>query len=173
MRNKLKMILLGVFCAGVLITGIGVGIAVIEYTQLEYTGVHVIGGENIAEAKYEFELELAEDETFYVENWNGKVDIVYDATIPENQVQCSIRYNAALTEISAVMMSESHQDIRLCFPKRYIADDFDLLMQNKDLIIAELKNNQIGSYSLAEPVESITVRVNPKLTDRIEMGNWW
>ena len=58
MRNRLRLILLGVFCAGVLLTGIGVGMAIVEYTSLEYTGIYTLGGE-ITRADYEFKILLS------------------------------------------------------------------------------------------------------------------
>lgn len=180
MRNRLRMILLGVFCAGVLLMGIGAGIAVIEYTQLEYTGIHVIGGENTTEAKYEFEIEFLEGEKLCIMNQWGVVEVLYDENVPENQVQCSIRYNSNLVSVLAgiddgtnIPAEERTGNTWLYFSRRYIADDFDLLMQNKDAIIAELKEGKIGSYTIDDTVKEITVKVNPKLKDTVFVENWW
>jgi len=176
MRNKLKMILLGIFCVGVLITGMGIGIAVIEYTQLEYTGVHVIGGEDTTEAKYEFKVELLEGEEFHIRNQREMVEIIYDEAVPENQVRCSILYNSNLVKVLAgidVPEKGNTGNTWLYFSERYIADDFDLLMQNKDSIIADLKEGKIGSYETADTIKEITVRVNPKMKDVVYLENWW
>lgn len=180
MRNKLKMILLGVFCVGVLITGIGVGVAVVEYTQLEYTGIHVIGGENTTEAKYEFEVELAEGENLRIRNQRGMVEVVYDEAVPENQVQCSILYNPDIVQVQAgiddgagISDKERIENTWLYFSERYIADDFDLLMKNKDMIIADLKEGKFGYYTTNDPVKSITVKVNPKMKDVVYLETWW
>ncbi len=176
MRNKLRMILLGIFCVGVLITGMGIGIAVIEYTQLEYTGVHVIGGEDTTEAEYEFKVELAEGDALCIRNQRGMVEVVYDEAVPENQVRCSILYNSNLVKVLAgldIPEEGNTGNTWLYFSERYIADEFDLLMKNKDSIIADLKEGKIGSYITDETIKEITVRVNPKMKDVINLENWW
>lgn len=176
MRNRLRLIMLGVFCAGVLLTGIGVGIAIVEYTSLEYTGVHMIGGE-ATESDYEFTVELEEDEKLLVMNHRGMVEILYDKTVPVNTIQCSILHNPDFTRM-IVGIEDAHErtgeatynNTWLYIYERYVGSDFDLLMQNKDSILADLKEGKIGTYMVEDSVKSITVRVNPEMKESVMLS---
>lgn len=171
MRSKLRLILLGTFCAGVLLTGIGVGTAIVEYTSLEYTGIYSLGGE-MTKADYEFKIELDEDEELRVMDYCGIVEIQYDKSVPENMVRCRIQYDSDMIKMTPKIVDGGGQDYKcqwLYFDRRYIGSDFDLVMKNKDMILADLKQGKIGTYIFEEPVKEITVTVNPQMRDVIKM----
>ena len=174
MRNRLRLILLGVFCAGVLFTGIGVGIAIVEYTSLEYTGVYTLDGE-IKRADYEFKIELKEDEKLRIMNCQGMVEILYDKSVPVNTVRCSTLYDSDMLKMTAQIVDSDNNDYQyqwLYFYRKYIGSEFDLLMQNKDAILADLKEGKIGTYIIEESIKEITVVVNPQMKDVVELEGW-
>ena len=57
--GKIRMILASVFLGGVILGGIGAGIAIVEYSSLTYVGEKKIGEENLVtcEMDYTFTLE--------------------------------------------------------------------------------------------------------------------
>ena len=55
--SRLHKILLGVFCGGVLLCGIGTGIAFTEFSALEYGGVTYIGDEHMKTENLDVALE--------------------------------------------------------------------------------------------------------------------
>lgn len=171
MRNRLRLILLGVFCAGVLLTGIGVGTAIVEYTSLEYTGIYTLGGE-ITRADYEFKINLEEDEKLRIMNYKGIVELRYDKTVPENTVRCSAQYDFDMIKMTAKIIDGGDKYQWLYFDRRYIGSDFDLVMKNKDMILADLKQGKIGTYIVEEPIKEIIVTVNPQLRDVLELEGW-
>lgn len=174
MRNRLRLILLGVFCAGVLLMGIGVGTAIVEYTSLEYTGIYTFCGE-VKTADYEFKINLEEDEKLRIMNYKGIVELRYDKTVPENTVRCSAQYDFDMIEMTAKIVDDGGKDYKyqwLYFDRTYIGSDFDLVMKNKDMILAELKQGKIGTYIVGEPVKEIVVTVNPQLRDVLELEGW-
>ena len=179
MRNRLRLILLGVFCAGILLMGIGVGIAIVEYTSLEYTGVHVISGETTRE-DYEFKIELGEDETFMVMNYRGMVELVYDKTVPVNTVRCSVQYNQDVEKIRVGIddgINGNAEDrighIWLYISSYYVGNEFDLLMKNKDSVLEDLKDGKIGTYIMEDSGKEIIVKVNPAMKDGVELERRW
>lgn len=174
MRNRLRLILLGAFCAGVLITGIGVGTAIVEYSSLEYTGTYIFSGE-AATTDYEFKIELKEDEKLRVMNCQGIVQIRYDKSVPADTVRCSTKYDSDMIKLMARIVdagSENYEYQWLYFYQNYIGSEFDLLMRNKDAILADLKKGRIGTYIFEEPVKEITVTVNPQMKDVVLLEGW-
>ncbi|MCM1466517.1 MAG: hypothetical protein NC086_00065 [Alistipes sp.] len=179
MRNRLRLILLGVFCAGVLLTGIGAGIAIVEYTSLEYTGVHVLNGETVKE-DYEFKVEPVEGEKVIIKDYRGMVELVYDQTVPVNTVRCTVQSNPDIEKIRIKVEGNKNtgtdDNIRntwIYISGSYVGNDFDLLMQNKDFILAELKAGRIGTYTVENPIKEITVRVNPEMEGIVGLEGWW
>lgn len=179
MCNRLRLILLGVFCSGILLTGIGAGIAIVEYTSLEYTGVHVINGE-ITREDYEFKIELGEDEKFRVMNYCGIVELVYDKTVPVDTVRCSVQYNQDIQKIwvgiddgGNVNADDSAGCVWLYISGSYVGNEFDLLMRNKDSVLADLKQGKIGTYIMEDPVKEIVVKVNPEMKDVVDLERRW
>lgn len=174
MRNRLRLILLGAFCAGVLLTGIGAGVAIVEYTSLEYTGKYTLGGK-VTRVDYEFKIELEEDEKLRVMDCQGIVEIRYDKSVPVNMVRCSALYDSEMLKMTAQIVESGNEDYRyqwLCFSRKYIESGFDILMKNKDTILADLKNGKIGTYIIEDPLREIVVTVNPQMKDVVLLEGW-
>ena len=69
MRNIQKK-LLGMFAGGVLLTGIGTGIALVEYSTLSYGGHKIIGEDNLVTDTFIYELEDIGNEVVLLEGFD-------------------------------------------------------------------------------------------------------
>ncbi len=96
--RKLHMVLLGTFMTGVLLGGIGTGIAFGEYSGIEYGGKVSIGEENMAvkELDYAFTPSLEErivlTPCYRLEENEGSL-LVEDASVPVGVVRYRVTYN--------------------------------------------------------------------------------
>ncbi len=100
--RKLQIAFIGTFIAGVLLTGIGVGVAMVEYSSLQYGGEKLLGGGALATKVMEFQMPedggiviLGEHQRSDLKKVSG---IVENPAIPEGVLQYEITYNADLVE---------------------------------------------------------------------------
>jgi len=91
--GKIRMILASVFLGGVILGGIGAGIAIVEYSSLTYVGEKKIGEENLVtcEMDYTFTLENEQISSEYRDICNTKIE--EDETVPEGTIRYVVTYN--------------------------------------------------------------------------------
>lgn len=167
-----------VFCTGVLLGGIGTGVAIAEYSSLEYTGEHFLGEENIKTENLDVEVVPDGDKKIQIQRRYGVSNIHYGEEIPMDTIRYVVTYNTELLKIWAEYdeYDEYDQDehkgdsryqgsVRLDY--YYVGNEFDLFMRNKDKILEELKNGQVGSYR-TESIKSVEVWANPEMKPYIE-----
>jgi len=262
---KAQKILTGVFLLGVLLGGIGLGIALVEYSSLDYGGECLLGEDSLVTKSldYDFELDgrklIITNSGFYWGDFGEKVEA--DSTVPAGTIRYEVTYNektitpylvfekydeeessetvlqeeamqledrweeegeGVLQEQSAasdnlqsesregdgeVWMEEgesaeagmdgsvqkeseqiepgdtepeegtaspSQQKAKesgylgyLCLEARSHVSDFALLMENKNRILEELKQNRVFSYDVAY-ITDIRIKVNPETLPYIE-----
>lgn len=82
-----------VFCAGVLLGGIGTGVAIAEYTSLEYTGEHILDEEKMKTENLDVTVVPKEGKKIRI--WrNYQVNRVsYGEDVPMNTIRYTITYN--------------------------------------------------------------------------------
>lgn len=179
-----------VFCAGVLLGGIGTGVAIAEYTSLEYTGEHILGAENMKTENLDVSVIPEEGKKIKIPRHYQVDRIHYGEDIPENTVRYVVTYNTELVKVwteyeefeQHVQDGENTEDwdsqdrdqddadrYQGCvwLNYNYVSDEFDLFMRNKDKILEELKRGQIGSYRI-ESIQSIEIWMNPEMKEFIE-----
>ena len=91
--GKIRMILASVFLGGVILGGIGAGIAIVEYSSLTYVGEKKIGEENLVTCEMDYTFTL-ENEQISIEDrdiWNTKIE--EDETVPEGTMRYVVTYN--------------------------------------------------------------------------------
>lgn len=91
--GKIRMILASVFLGGVILGGIGAGIAIVEYSSLTYVGEKKIGEENLVTCEMDYMFTL-ENEQISIEDrdiWNTKIE--EDETVPEGTIRYVVTYN--------------------------------------------------------------------------------
>ena len=95
MRNVQK-VLIGIFLSGVLLGGIGTGIAVGEFSSLGYGGRKIVGTENLVTKEMDFEMPM-DGRTIilayhgYHYGWEG--GLMEDPSIPVGIVRYEVTYN--------------------------------------------------------------------------------
>lgn len=179
-----------VFCAGVLLGGIGTGVAIAEYTSLEYTGEHILGAENMKTESLDVSVVPEAGKKIKIPRHYQVDRVHYGEDIPENTVRYVVTYNTELVKVwteyeefeQHVQDGENTEDwdsqdrsqddadrYQGCvwLNYNYVSDEFDLFMRNKDKILEELKRGQIGSYRM-ESIQSIEIWVNPEMKEFIE-----
>lgn len=175
MRNIYK-VATAMLCTGVLLGGIGTGVAIAEYSSLEYSGEHFFGAENMVTESFEVTVVPEEGKQIELENdyHLRQGDIIYDETIPENTVRYEVTYNPDLMKIRLRYDSMIYEDSYEPEDKEpvlqghirsdyiFTGNEFDIFMKNKNQILADIKDGKIGTYQ-TKTVDSVKVRMNPQL----------
>lgn len=181
MRN-IQKVFIGIFLSGVLLGGIGTGIALGEFSSLSYGGKKIIGEENLVTKEMDFELP-EEGKTVilayqgYRENWKGS--LVEDPSVPAGVIRFQVTYNENVIEPQIYFHEYEQEEIsreegvqetdealeetsgELFLTTDYIGDDFQIFMENKDKILADLKQKTLSGYQVVY-IKEVTVRVNPE-----------
>lgn len=185
------------FLSGVLICGLGCGVAFAQYSKLEYAGERIIGGDNIVTETYESTVES--EGKIYVASYYTRygVNMETDENVPADKIMFDIEYNPERFA-PAIEKSEEYDDVRyvrevvnqygevIDYEEDYRTDTekkigvvYDIgrsiyndevkdFFEAKDMFLSDIKKGKIGSYTVAY-VNSVTVRVNPVNADRVEL----
>lgn len=240
--RKVQKVLLLAFGAGILLCGIGTGVALVEYSSFDYEGTKVLGEDQMVTRDFDYEIDGDTDEvlllrldSFMARYMSSDSDITADQIVPPGTVRYRITYNESLVspeltfipydkdndgtdvtdptvdaldgtdvpnmieesaEDAAVMDEESPEDtdaavmaeespedadaavmteesdrpsymgeLRIDFWSN--ANEFDVIMENKDMILENLKHGKIASYDIAS-IGSVEILANPKTLARVE-----
>lgn len=158
--SKLHKILAGIFCMGVLLCGLGTGVAFTEFSELNYGEKYFLGETEMKTEYFDVEYEPEENQQ-HILYWNsrGSVKMQADESVPENTVRFVVTYNARRVEPKAYWNREQGE-IVLHYNWKGQDDEVALMMEAKDLVLDNLKKRKIVSFDVRE-VEEITVLVNP------------
>ncbi len=177
--RRIHVILLSIFAAGVLLSGIGTGIAFGEYAGMEYGGSVVLGEEDMVEGEFIYEYEPVEGKKLVLNPYYGAgvmedVALVEDETIPMGQICYKVIYNSRqvsprLSYWEAVGEGEKEQDISgyVEMHSRFTGNEFELFMENKDRILKDMKEKKLSSYNTYY-VKSVKIHINPGMMEYIE-----
>ncbi len=96
--GKLRGVMAGVFLGGVLLGGIGTGIAMVEYSTLYYGGEHLIGEEYLVTKNLDFEFPqdgkiLVVRNVYYNYSVYKDITVETDDSVPVGMVRYEITYN--------------------------------------------------------------------------------
>lgn len=161
--NKLYQGLLIIFCVGVLLCGIGTGVALTEFSSLAYGGTHVIGETEITKETIDVEFEPSEEpcRTYIYHTYLANVfsgEIQEDESVPENTVRFQVEYNREQVRPEVYWDEE---DNAVVFGSVWMQrDEMAAFMEAKDLFFADLKAGKLSSFIVQDFV-SVSVLVNP------------
>ena len=95
--RRVQKVLTGIFLSGILMGGMGTGIAMVEYSSLAYGGEKLIGEESLVTKNldYEFQMEEGTLELAGFHYWNREKiqEIEVDGTVPVGTVRYEVTYN--------------------------------------------------------------------------------
>lgn len=101
-KKRIIMIAAGVFCAGVLLGGIGTGAAIAEYTSLEYSGQHILGEESMKTENLDVAVTPKDGQKIIVrQEYYRSGGEYYDESIPVDTIRYVVRYNPELVTLRA------------------------------------------------------------------------
>lgn len=174
--RKLHQVFLGLFVGGVLLTGIGTGIAFVEYSTLNYGGHKLIGEEDLVIDTFTYQWEEENMDLVLLDDFDYHAsrvtELVEDTQIPKNEIQYEVTYNenrvrpyiwASKAEESTMSQEEPvHIGLEMDYLRNELAD----FMESKDLILSELKKHTISSYEIPY-VTKVLVKVNPETMQKI------
>ncbi len=184
--RRSQIILLTVFAAGALITGIGTGAALGEYSSMEYEGIVTMGEENWVTDTITCRWEPQKGESLLVNLYNyppqWNVELVEDENVPMGELECEFTYNGELykphASVESIMEGEMEERTspRETKPSGYLemwisyqGDEFATLMEYKDDMLRRLKERKLASYELAT-VKDVKIRMNPGMADYLEIN---
>lgn len=122
--RKSQKILAGLFLGGVLLGGIGTGIALVEYSSLTYAGEKEIGQEHLVVQELDYTFAPDEEQVCIVRGYQDRDAVVKeDMSVPEGTVRYVVTYNKKTikpalsfweeqeeTEITEIMAAEPEDD---------------------------------------------------------------
>lgn len=167
-----KHILVGVFLTGILMIGIGTGIAFGEYSSFSYGGQEIIGTGNREVETEEYMIPLSGEKTRVCNYTNKEMNVVEDKSLKDGQVRIEVisnpdyvrtymdyyEYGGEYEEYDDTGLKEIYRgEISVHFGR--IVGDLEIFMECKDDFLDNLKNKVIKNYYL-EAVESVTVKAN-------------
>lgn len=167
--SKFQKIMLGAFCGGVLLCGLGAGIAFTEFSALSYGGEKLLGGAEMVTEEIDAQFTPGENKYYVYSGYSEDVvysELLTDESVPENTVRFEVVYNAARVEPEAFVNPECDEIVLHWYWDRM--DDVEYMMQAKDEILADLKNGEISSYNV-EIVKEVRVLVNPANVDDVQL----
>lgn len=186
--RKIQKILTGTFLAGVLLGGIGTGIAMVEYTSMEYGGEKMIGEECLVTRNFDFDFDLdgRKVKVLNTSSYMGKGgvrEIEVDDTVPIGTVRYEVTYNEELVT-PYLEFEKEEEELDSLEPERqtpeeeaalgylwltawYRNSDFKLLMENKNYVLDELKQKKISNYEVAY-ITDVKIKINSQTVPYIE-----
>lgn len=97
--RKVQKVLVGIFFGGVLLGGIGTGVALVEYSSLAYGGERMIGEEGLVTREIDYAFVPGEERISIVSGyWIDGVEV--DDTVPEGIIRYEVTYNENTVEPS-------------------------------------------------------------------------
>ncbi|MDO4294507.1 MAG: hypothetical protein Q4C65_14960 [Eubacteriales bacterium] len=176
--RSLRIVLGAVFGAGVLLMGVGAGIAFGEYSSMEYIGeVPLEGGELVTET-LRFEWDADQDGSIaFFSGWVPPtlVEVREDPDMPKGELACDVTYNEAMLGFPCLDMEEMEggPDRILTLDFRYYGgNEFELMMENKDRMLQDIKDRKLASYT-TEEITGVVIRVSPSEREKLEVWDAW
>ncbi len=169
MFSKTTLALLGTLLGGILITGIGAGVAAVEYTSFDIDTTTL--AQEVELATEELTYEMAADERVMIANSNCSV--VFDEAVPEGVILMEITYAPKLSYLDFYVdhVYENDQPYSKLHLYTYYRGYENILLENKDLILKGLKDGVIytfddANYYIGEDSVKV-VKINPADKSRL------
>ena len=161
--NRINGILLAGFLGGVLVVGLGCGVAWGEYSSFEYDD-SLLAEEQLVVDEYVYEM--SRDETVIVPSANT---ITTDDSVASGTLLIETEYNPSAIQVEKYVYEGEFQGVNASVVEiwgHYIRDDFELFMENKDAVLQGLKDGKLVRLESGYYFD-VTVTCNPSDTDRV------
>ena len=162
--SKWQKMLIIVFCAGMLLCGLGGGIALTEFGGLSYGGKQFIGETDMRTENFDVKFESGEGRQEIPSYW-GLTNLQIDESIPKNTVRFCVTYNAK-TVTPFADWNKDNEQIYLSYYWHGTHDDIAYIMEAKDVVLQNLKEGRIVSFDELA-IEEVTIVVNSETVENI------
>lgn len=160
-KKLIRMITAGVFCVGVLMGGVGSGIAFAEFSGFSYQSVET-PQEAFKTEKFTYRMPEEIEKKIGIDRFYGGSFCKLESreNIPKGQAEIYITYNtqACSVEFRDVMDNEDNVQLRFYLD---CGGDFENFMKVKDDFLEGLRKKEVHDYQI-DYVKSMEVRVNPE-----------
>lgn len=165
--SKQHKILIGIFCVGVLLCGLGAGIGFMEFSTFTYGGKQIIGTTNMKTENIDVAFE-PDGEQYFVRKQYGwsQTEIQTDSRVPLNNVRFQVTYNT--DKFAPEVYLEEREVV---FRHRWLQgsdDEMALILEAKDLALQNLKERKIISVERVDVTE-VVVLVNPENKEDVKL----
>lgn len=173
--RKIRLILLGVLCAGLLVCGVGTGVTLAEVSTFSYGGQQLLESAQLRTQSLTVTLDLP-GSTVYLEDllygWGSDVRLMdvsrleLSNDVPAGTLRLDATYDSAGPELAVWNESWAEGNQEWVHVSWQAADDLALLFSCKDQLLSDLRAHHLSSYVPAE-LREMVVTVNPADADRI------
>lgn len=170
--NKTNSILFGCLLGGILVAGLGTGIAVAEYMNFEYDDTLISEQSELSVDEYSYEI--ADGERVVCEAGS----LTYDESVPVGTVLVRTEYCPQHVEVGYTTADVSYFDgearlqgwsyvTELHVYPIYAVDRMELFMQHKDAVLEGLKEGRLVRYDSADYSFDVALVANPADKQRV------
>lgn len=170
MFSKVTATLLGGLLGGILITGVGAGIATVEFTSFEIDSETLMQESNVVTDEFTYEMMDGE----LIEIPNPNCTVVFNETVPEGTVLMEVTYAPDLTYIDSWIDTYTDSEGRhysILQLYTYYRGYDNILVNHKDLILQGLKDGVLyvyeNDYVGGADNSTKIVKLNPADKDRL------
>lgn len=174
MKRKFRIAMIILILSGVLLGGIGTGVAFAEFSMLEYTGRNWFGNGDENEVLLKYELSGREVDQIYCSLYAVAQEVptlTVNRLVPQDEVWFAVTYNE---EYAEPILSDGgsyrteHEVIEEIYlwTHRKNRDSLKDFMEIKDAVLSDLKENKISSYQYT-PILRVEIQVNPVNEEKI------
>ena len=171
--KKTTKVLWAVLCAGVLLMGAGTGMALATYASFDYDSTSLNPEVNLETEKVKKRIpaEGPIEVYCYWEGDHASMSVAYDKSVPKNEVWLTIKHDPAYTNVTVDCQRGVNEDgsgaVIDVYPA-HLVGDFELFMEQKDVILEGLKNDVLIEYNGDDVFGmDVEIRVNPANEDRL------
>ena len=169
--RKIHKIIGGMLVAGVLIAGIGSGVAFAEYSNFEYGGEKVLENSKYITKTVNYQVpkqkDTEEKQKLYIEIMEGHMysTVVEDTSVPKDTVRFEIQYLTDRKDIKPLVEEMAWDNGNkakkyICLECDYSYNDVRDYMRIKDVLLEDLKAHTLSDYQM-DGIKSVKVLINP------------
>ncbi len=178
------------FGIGILLCGLGCGIAFAQYSGFDYAGEKRIGDENLKTETVEKDIDSDGTIEIMYPGYRCDVSVVADENVPIDKINFDVTYNTNEIDLRISKYNDVYttytddyydddgnlidgnevekKEIKFVFGTHKDDRDIDTMFKIKDELLKDIKNKKIGNYYVPG-FESIVIRINPSNYDRVEI----
>ena len=173
MRNKrtFRLTMLGILCGGLLLVGIGAGVAFAEYSAFTYAGQRLPEQAQLRSQSFTAQVDPEAEQIVIGGYGSGLGQLWETARIETSEdlepgtVQIDVQYRSVDLKLCASWDKKPlGNSVRLYWYGS--GSDLKMLLSCKDQFLADIRDHQIGDYVMVLPEEAV-ITVHPADAEKI------